>query len=250
MKNSCTRFRLSLITVLFLATSCGAPGDQKNDGGGKKGPIPVAVGADTKFKPADMNYIKGFKQDPPALPDGTKIGQASRKINGNLLEVTANLEADTQGAEWKAYAWQQLGVEIKVIGAAGAVRLAEITYKLSYSAEASATGQMGTTAEGTYSVAYGLYEKPAAAFEIVSTNQPGRLPLTAEVPPPPSKFSSDSQNNLLVTTSANRLEAGKVYVLIVQAKAWAGVKGQGSAAVHAGSKANKLTLQEINLVWK
>jgi hypothetical protein len=214
------------------------------------GPLDVTLGVNKPFTAADMRYSAGNVSPPPVDSDGNTIGGGEKKLTGNVLEVKAWIEGRTDGLTLKAWAWQQLGVEFRVNGPAAGFRLARIHFKLDYDTQNSATrGDDTTRAEGKYSGAYVTKVRPAAPYEIVSVNQPGRLPIIARVPPGPSEFHQDAQSNVTVTETAMRLEVGRTYIAIIQAKAYVELNGEGGAEASAMDDPQKMVLKEIKLEW-
>jgi hypothetical protein len=213
-------------------------------------PVPLAIviplGTDMKFDSTHFGYASGETHVPAPKP--SVQGSAQKKINGHVIEVEAIVEGSTTEL-WEAYAWQQVGVEYSINGAPGASRLAKITYVLSYKAKTSATRDDNSNAVATYSGACITKETPANPIMIAPTNQPGRLPIVAGVPPNNSQFSEDAQNNVTITETAVPLTVGKNYISIIQAKAHVELTGNGSAGAYGMPDPLKMTLKQIKIEW-
>ena len=209
----------------------------------------ITIGTDETFVPRQFTYDVGEISQAPVDADGNVIGGAEKDLNNNIIHVKSWIEGRTGNVEKDAWAWQQLGIKYKVKGPAGGFRLARVTYKIDYGTQNSATGTPSTKAEGWYSCAYGTYEKPDTPYEIVSTSQPGRLPIIARIPPNQSEFHHDAQNDLTFSETGVRFEVGKTYISIIQVKAWSILRGEGSAHVEANNKDDQMVLKEIKIEW-
>ena len=124
------------------------------------------------------------------------------------------------------------------------------SYKIDFSSQNSATiaDERRDQAEGDYTATAREGGKPATPFEAPALAAVSGSPITARVPPNRSQFSEDDRSNVVITQPRQKFEVGKTYIFIVQAKASAQLKGQGSAAA-LGNDNRKLVLKEIKIDW-